>query len=126
MRPTANQRGSMYSLPKDMEMKAKQSTLARRVEELEGKRLHEAQVVTEVTLQAKLCYICQSTEHVGEQSPIILAVREMFPDQANFVGQSKPLPNAPYSNTYNPNWGNHPNLSWKPNPLAYMPLGTRQ
>ena len=126
MRPTANQRGGMYSLPEDMELKAKLSTLARRVEELEGKRQHEAQAVTEVPLQAKLCFICQSTEHVGEQCPTIQAVREMFHDQANFVGQRKPPPNAPYSNTYNPNWGNHLNLSWKPNPPAYMPPGTRQ
>ena len=82
--------------------------------------------MTEVPLQAKLCFICQSTEHVGEQCPTIPVVREMFLDQANFVGQSKPLPNAPYSNTYNTNWGNHPNLSWKPNPPAYMAPGTRQ
>ena len=41
MRPASNSRGGMYSLPKDMEFKAKLSTLARRVEELEGKRLHE-------------------------------------------------------------------------------------
>ena len=126
MRPTANQRGGMYSFLEEMEMKAKLSTLVRRVEELEGKRLQEAQAVTEVPLQAKLCFICQSTEHVGEQCPTIPIVREMFPDQANFIGQSKPPPNAPYSNTYNPNWGNHPNFSCKPNPPTYMPLGTRQ
>ena len=126
MRPASSSRGGMYSLQEDMELKAKLSTLARRVEELEGKRLHEAQAVIEVPLQAKLCFICQSTEHVGEQCPTIPAVREMFHDQANFVGQSKPPPNAPYRNTYNPNWGNHPNLSWKPNPPAYMPPGTRQ
>ena len=111
MRPTTNQRGGMYSLPEDMEMKAKLSTFARRVEELEGKRLHEAQAVTEVPLQAKLCFICQSTEHVGEQCPTIPEVREMFPDQANFVGQNKPPPNALYRNTYYPKWRNHPNLS---------------
>ena len=126
MRPTTNQRGGMYSLPEEMEMKAKLSTLGRRVEELEGKRLQEAQAVTEVPLQAKLCFICQSTEHVGEQCPTIPTVREMFPDKANFVGQRKPPPNAPYSNTYNPNWGNHPNFSCKPNPPTYMPLSTRQ
>ena len=126
MRPTTNQRGGMYSLPEDMEMKAKLSTLARRVEELEGKRLHEAQAVTEVPLQAKPCFICQSTEHVGEQCPTIPAVREMFPDQANFVGKSKPPPNAPYSNTYNPNWRNHLNLSWKPNPPTYIPPSAKQ
>ena len=35
MRPATNSRGGMYSLPEDMEMKAKLSTLARRLEELE-------------------------------------------------------------------------------------------
>ena len=66
MRPAFSSRGGMYPLPEDMELKAKLSTLARRVEELDGKRLHEVQAVTEVPLQANLCFICQSTEHVGE------------------------------------------------------------
>ena len=47
-------------------------------------------------------------------------------EHANVVGQYKPQPNAPYGNTYNPNWRNPPNLSWKPNPSAYVPPGTRQ
>ena len=40
-RPLANPRSGMYALSEDMEMKARISTLARKVEELEGKRLHE-------------------------------------------------------------------------------------
>ena len=32
MKPTVNQRGGMYSLTEDMEMKAKMSTLTRRLE----------------------------------------------------------------------------------------------
>ena len=47
-------------------------------------------------------------------------------EHANVVGQYKPQPNAPYGNTYNPNWRNHPNLSRKPNPPPYMPLGAKQ
>ena len=35
MRPQPSTRGGMYSLPKDMDMKAKVSTLDRRLEELE-------------------------------------------------------------------------------------------
>ena len=35
MRPATNLRGGMYSITEDMEMKAKLSTLARRLEELE-------------------------------------------------------------------------------------------
>ena len=94
MRPTSSSKGGMYSLLEDMEFKAKLSTLDRRVEELEGKRLHDVRAVTEVPLQAKLCFICQSTQHVGDQCPTIPTVREMFSDQENFVGQRKPPPNA--------------------------------
>ena len=44
-------------------------------------------------------------------------------EYANVVGQYKPpQPNAPYGNTDNSNWSNHPNLSWKPNPPAFVPL----
>ena len=42
------------------------------------------------------------------------------------MGQNKPPTNAPYGNTYNPNWRNHPNLSWKPKPPAYAPQGAQQ
>ncbi|RVW57976.1 hypothetical protein CK203_110380 [Vitis vinifera] len=38
----------------------------------------------------------------------------MFGDQANVIGQFKPNNNASYGNTYNSNWRNHPNFSWKP------------
>ena len=41
MRPAANSRGGMYSLTKDMGMKAKLSTLARRLEELEMRNHHQ-------------------------------------------------------------------------------------
>ena len=47
-------------------------------------------------------------------------------EHANAVGQYKPQPNAPYGNTYNPNWKNHHNLSWKPNPPTYVPPGAKQ
>ena len=47
-------------------------------------------------------------------------------EHANAVGQYKPQPNAPYGNTYNSNWKNHPNLSWKPNPPAYVLPGAKQ
>ena len=47
MKPTANQMGGMYSLTEDMEMKAKLSTLTRRLEELEGRRSHEVRAVEE-------------------------------------------------------------------------------
>ena len=72
------------------------------------------------------CFICQSTEHQGEHCPTVPSVRDMMVEQANIVGQYKPPTTAPYSNTYNPNWRNHPNLSWKPKPPPYVPPAAQQ
>ncbi|RVW11713.1 hypothetical protein CK203_115450 [Vitis vinifera] len=44
-----------------------------------------------------------SYEHLVEKCPIIPVVREMFGD----------------CNTYNSNWRDHPNFSWKPQPPQY-------
>ena len=45
-----------------------------------------------------------SYEHLVEECPIIPVVREMFGDY----------------NTYNSNWRDHPNFSWKPHPPQYQ------
>ena len=127
IRPTTNSKGRMYSLTKDVEMKAKLSTLVRRLEELEMRNQHEVRAVTKTpVLPNRLCFISQSIEHQGEHCPTIPSMREMIAEQANAVGQYKPPINAPYSNTYNPNWTNHLNLSWKPKPPAYVPHGAQQ
>ena len=66
MRPQPSTRGGMYSLLEDMDMKAKVSTLARRLEELEMRNQHEVQAVTEIHVPNKPCFIYQSSEHMGE------------------------------------------------------------
>ena len=114
MKHIENQRGGMYSLSEDVEMKAKLSSLTRRLEELEMRNQHEVRAVAETLVPLQPCFNCQSTSHHGEQYPIAPSVRDLLQEQANIVGQSKPPTNAPYGNTYNPNWRNHPNLSWKP------------
>ena len=106
--------------------KEKISTLARKVEELEGKRIHEVQAVTENPAQANPCINFQPTAHLEEHYPIAPSVKDLMSEHANAVGQYKPQPNAPYGNTYNSNWKNHPNLSWKPNPPAYVSPGAKQ
>ena len=103
MRPPANQRGDMYLLSEDMEMKAKLSTLARRLDELEMKNPHEVRAVTEASMPNQPCFNCQSTEHQEEQCPSVPSVRDFVAQQANVVGQYKPPATNPYNNTYNPN-----------------------
>ena len=126
MRPPVNQRGGMYALSEEMEMKARISTLARKVEELEGKQLHEVHAVTENPAQSNPCINFQSPVHPAEQCPMTPSVKDLMSECANTVGQFKPQQsNAPYGNTYNSNWRNHPNLSWRPNPPAYVPPGAK-
>ena len=67
MRPLVNQRGGMYALTDAMEMKARLSTLARKVEELEGKQLHEVQAVTDNTAQTNPC-INSNPQHTQQKS----------------------------------------------------------
>ena len=104
----------MYTLNEDIDMKAKVAAMTRRLEELELKKIHEVQVVAETPVQVKPCLICQLYEHLVEECPTNPTAREMFGDQANVIGQFKPNNNASYENTYNSNWRNHPNFSWKP------------
>ena len=126
LRPSVNPKGGMYALPEEIEMRARISTLARKVEELEGKQLHEVHAVTENPAQSNPCTNFQSRAHPAEQCPMTPSMKDLMSECANTVGQYKPQqPNAPYGNTYNSNWRNHPNLSWKPNPPAYVPLGAK-
>ncbi|RVW64258.1 Retrovirus-related Pol polyprotein from transposon opus [Vitis vinifera] len=73
--------------------------MARKIEEMELRKVHEVQAISEPQQQANPCSICQSFEHMVEECPTIPAAREMFGEQANLIGQWKPNSNAPYGNT---------------------------
>ncbi|RVW18672.1 Retrovirus-related Pol polyprotein from transposon 17.6 [Vitis vinifera] len=120
------QKAGMYMLSEDVDMKAKVATIARRLEELELKKMHDVQAISETQAHAMPCTICQSCDHVVDECPTMPAVREMLGDQVNVVGQFRPNTNAPYGNTYNSSWRNHPNFSWKPRPPPYQPQGQTQ
>ena len=86
MRPSTHQRGGIFALSEDVEMKAKISTLAIKVEELEGKRLHEVEAVTENLEQANPCINFQPTVHPGEHYTITPSVKDLMSEHANVVG----------------------------------------
>ena len=58
VRPAANQRGGMHSLLADMEMKAKLSTLAIRLEELEMRNQHEVRAIAKAPIHIQPYFIC--------------------------------------------------------------------
>ncbi|RVW61856.1 hypothetical protein CK203_065574 [Vitis vinifera] len=126
MKAPVNPKAGMYMLSEDMDMKAKVATMARRLEELELKKMHEVQAIYETQAHVMPCTICQSCDHVVDECPTIPVVREMLGDQTNVVGQFRPNNNAPCGNTYNSSWRNHPNFSWKPRPPPYQPQAQTQ
>ena len=115
-RPSNHQRGGIYALSEDTEIKEKLTTLTQRLEELEMRSQHEMQAVNELPASHPSCFDCQTNSHPGEHCQ----------EHAHVLNQNKPPTNAPYGNPYNPNWRNHPNLLWKPKPPAYVPTGAHQ
>ena len=103
MKSQPNAKGGMYVLNEDIDMKAKIAAMARRLKELEMKNMQEVQAISRTPLQPMPCAICLSYEHLVDECPTIPTVREMLGD----------------CNTYNSNWRNHPNFSWKPQPPQY-------
>ena len=97
----------MYALSEDTEMKAKLTTLTRRLEELEMRNQHEMQVANELSAPQSSCFNYQSNSHPGEHCQ----------EHAHILNRNKPPINAPYGNTYNPNWRNHPTCHGSQNPL---------
>ena len=66
-------------------MKAKISALARKVEELEGKRFHEVQVVTENTAQANPSINFQPTAQSQEHCPMAPPVKDLMSEYVNAI-----------------------------------------
>ena len=96
------------------------------MEEFAMRNQHEVRTVTEASMPDQPCFNCKSTGHQGEHCPISNSVKDLMTEHANVVGQNRPPADAQYGNTYNPNWKNHPNLSWKPKPPTYVPRGAHQ
>ena len=58
-----NVKGEMYILNDGIDMKAKIAAMARRLEELEMKKMQEVQAISQTSLQPMPCAICLSYEH---------------------------------------------------------------
>ena len=78
MRPLTHQRGGIYAHSKDMEMKAKLTTLTRRLEELEMRNQHKMQAVNELPASQPAFFNYQSNSHPREHCLVVPSVRELM------------------------------------------------
>ncbi|XP_071918693.1 uncharacterized protein [Coffea arabica] len=98
----------------------RESNPPRRVNEIETSSIQQQlseltsvvrQLAMRDTPRAKVCGICTSMDHCTDTCPIL---QEDGAEQVNMAG-GVPAPRRqydPYSNTYNPGWRDHPNLSY--------------
>ncbi|KAM1376190.1 hypothetical protein ACFX2F_037958 [Malus domestica] len=64
----------------------------------------------------EVCAICNIPNHLTHQCPSKEAYPEFIQEQVNLMNSYNQRPrNDVYSNTYNPSWRDHPNLSWRNN-----------
>ena len=110
MKSQPNAKGEMYILNDGIDMNAKIAAMARRLEELEMKKMQEVQAISQTPLQAMPCAICLSYEHLVEECPTIPAVRKCLVIAT---------PTIPIGETIQISLGNHSHLSIS-NPLKHF------
>ncbi|KAI5335253.1 hypothetical protein L3X38_025386 [Prunus dulcis] len=87
--------------------------LALQVASLEKKLDSMLNIVPKI---AEVCAICNIPGHPTYQCSASEAYPEFVQEQVNLMNSYNQRPrNDPFSNTYNPGWRDHPNLSWKNN-----------
>ncbi|KAH9801696.1 hypothetical protein KPL71_001121 [Citrus sinensis] len=108
-------RKGLYEVKDDFDVKSTLATLSRKVDALALNQSmnHHPSVANEV------CALCSNLSHTAHNYPSLPAYQEAYSEQVHALQSYEKTPNNPYSPTYNPNWRNHPNFSWKQNqPLS--------
>ena len=99
-------------------MQAKIANLTRKLEAIELKKVNEVTIMPQIpsvpmgSRVEEPCIICDDPTHSTINCPNLRQVKGAIQiEQANALNyQRKPF-NSPYSETYNPGWGKHPNFS---------------
>ena len=112
--------GGIHHLRENDEFQAKIANLTRKLEAIEKKKVNEVTSVPQLPLVPdgprveEPCIICDDHTHSTINCPNLPQVKGAIQtEQANALNyQRKPF-NSPYSETYNPGWGKHPNFSWR-------------
>ncbi|XP_071932872.1 uncharacterized protein [Coffea arabica] len=108
MAENSQQFGSREDIPTRRVNEVETSSIQQQISELTS---FVRQLAVGSASQAKVCGVCTAVGHPTEMCPL---VQEETAEQVNMAGHV-PAPRKqydPYSNTYNPGWRDHPNLSY--------------
>ena len=101
----------MHKVNSNLENEAKMASVVRRLEALKMSKGAQSSIFEPSKLVVSpICILYDTNDYLIEQCPGLPVIQT---DQANVLNTfRKPNPdNNPFSETYNPGWRNHPNLS---------------
>lgn len=106
-----------YNLSQKNDLSARIPSLTRKVEAIEFKKVNEIR-----TMQNEEVYsICEILGHSTQECSNIPVFKKVLHDQANaMINFKKSFPSL-YSETYNSQWRNHSNFSWRDDNQIYVP-----
>ena len=102
-------RGRLLSIKSSVAAEGKIATLMRRIEALETKEPAIANQINPPQIHSPGSTYCQASNHICKECPVFQA-HQALPEHLN-VAYTR-LQNNLYSQTYNPGWRSHPNISW--------------
>ena len=112
--------GGLHHLRENDELQEKIANLTRKLEVIELKKVNEVTSVPQVPSVPigprveEPCIICDDLTHSTINCPNLPQVKGAIQiEQANALNYKRKPFNSPYSETYNPGWGKHPNFSWR-------------
>ncbi|XP_022859157.1 uncharacterized protein LOC111379951, partial [Olea europaea var. sylvestris] len=105
----ASSSGGKYQLSQDDDLNARIASLSRKVEAMELRKVKEVKPMQ----NDEICSICETFGHLTHDCPNIPIFKEVLHDQANAMNTFKKPFSSPCSETFNQQWRNHPNFSWR-------------
>ncbi|XP_060972217.1 uncharacterized protein LOC133038172 [Cannabis sativa] len=103
-------RGEIYDVKDDVDIKTSLANLTRRVE-----AMSLSQSMNTPIHRNEICSLCYSTSHSAQSCPSLPIYQEAFSEEVNALQTYGKSSDSPFSQSYNPNWRNHPNFSWRQN-----------
>ncbi|KAF5465392.1 hypothetical protein F2P56_015405 [Juglans regia] len=101
--------GGIYHLRDEDNLKAKVEMLTRELEVLRTKDLKPTDMATHVESFGP-CFVCGGVDSLAQECLTFVEMTGIYEEQCNALDICK-KPCAPFSDTYNPWWRNHPNFS---------------
>ncbi|XP_058216596.1 uncharacterized protein LOC131327445 [Rhododendron vialii] len=108
---STSKRGGVYEVQEDADVRIKLDNLTRKVEVLALSRTMESAN----QVQSEVCSLCGSHMHTTQTCSSINGYSDSYVEQANALNNYGKSFASPFSETYNQNWRNHPNFSWRQN-----------